>query len=32
MRATLVKLSGRQMKSGVQFPEPALLAGLWVAF
>ena len=32
LRATLVQLSSRQMKSGVQFPEPALLAGLWVAF
>jgi IS4 transposase len=29
-RALLVKLSGRQMKRGVAFTHPALLAGLWV--
>jgi hypothetical protein len=29
-RALLVRLSGRQMKRGVAFTLPALLAGLWV--
>jgi hypothetical protein len=29
-RALLVRLSGRQMRWGVAFTEPALLAGLWV--
>ena len=30
VRRLLVRLSGRQMKWGVEFTEPALLAGLWV--
>ena len=30
LRSLLVRLSGRQMKRGVAFTEPALLAGLWV--
>jgi hypothetical protein len=30
LRSLLVRLSGRQMKWGVAFTEPALLAGLWV--
>jgi hypothetical protein len=30
LRAALVRLSGRQMKRGRAFTEPALLAGLWV--
>jgi hypothetical protein len=30
LRSLLVRLSGRQMKWGVPFTEPALLAGLWV--
>jgi hypothetical protein len=30
LRALLVRLSGRQMKRGVPFTQPALLAGLWV--
>jgi hypothetical protein len=30
LRALLVRLSGRQMKYGVPFTLPALLAGLWV--
>ena len=30
LRALLVRLSGRQMKHGVSFTLPALLAGLWV--
>ena len=30
LRAFLIKLSGRQMKWGVEFTNPALLAGLWV--
>ena len=29
-RALLIRLSGRQMKQGVSFTLPALLAGLWV--
>ena len=29
-RRLLVRLSGRQMKSGVEYTMPALLAGLWV--
>jgi hypothetical protein len=29
-RRLLVRLSGRQMKWGVEFTEPALLSGLWV--
>lgn len=29
-RGFLIKLSGRQMKRGVAFTHPALLAGLWV--
>lgn len=29
-RRTLVRLSGRQMKRGVPFTEPALLAGAWI--
>lgn len=29
VRRLLVRLSGRQMKRGVEFTEPALLAGLW---
>ena len=31
-RAFLIKLSGRQMKWGKPFTNPALLAGLWVYF
>lgn len=30
LRTFLIKLSGRQMKWGVAFTNPALLAGLWV--
>lgn len=30
LRGLLVRLSGRQMKRGVAFTQPALLAGLWV--
>jgi hypothetical protein len=30
LRAFLVRLSGRQMRRGKPFTEPALLAGLWV--
>jgi hypothetical protein len=30
LRAILVRLSGRQMKWGTAYTEPALLAGLWV--
>jgi hypothetical protein len=30
LRRLLVRLSGRQMGLGVEFTEPALLAGLWV--
>jgi len=30
LRTFLIKLSGRQMKCGVEFTNPALLAGLWV--
>jgi hypothetical protein len=30
LRSLLVRLSGRQMKWGVAYTEPALLAGLWV--
>jgi hypothetical protein len=30
VREVLVRLSGRQMKWGKQYTEPALLAGLWV--
>jgi hypothetical protein len=30
LRQLLVRLSGRQMAYGVEFTEPALLAGLWV--
>lgn len=30
LRAVLIRLSGRQMKWGVEYTEPALLAGLWV--
>lgn len=30
LRGLLVRLSGRQMKYGATFTEPALLAGLWV--
>lgn len=30
LRALLIRLSGRQMKYGEEFTEPALLAGLWV--
>jgi hypothetical protein len=30
MRRMLVRLSGRQMKWGVEFTEPALLSGLWI--
>jgi hypothetical protein len=30
LRTFLIKLSGRQMKWGVEFTNPALLAGLWV--
>ena len=30
MRQLLVRLSGRQMKRGCEFTEPALLSGLWV--
>lgn len=29
-RSILIRLSGRQMKRGIEFTEPALLAGLWV--
>ncbi|MDO9214793.1 MAG: hypothetical protein Q7U23_13315, partial [Methylococcales bacterium] len=29
LRTFLIKLSGRQMKWGVEFTNPALLAGLW---
>jgi len=30
LRQLLIRLSGRQMKYGVDYTEPALLAGLWV--
>jgi hypothetical protein len=30
LRRVLIRLSGRQMKYGVEYTEPALLAGLWV--
>jgi hypothetical protein len=30
LRSLLVRLSGRQMKWGKEFTEPALLAGMWV--
>jgi len=30
LRTFLIKLSGPQMKWGVEFTNPALLAGLWV--
>jgi hypothetical protein len=30
LRSLLVRLSGRRMKWGVAYTEPALLAGLWV--
>ena len=30
LRSFLIKLSGRQMKWGKAFTNPALLAGLWV--
>ena len=30
LRRVLIQLSGRQMKRGKPFTEPALLAGLWV--
>lgn len=30
LRTLLIRLSGRQMKYGTDFTEPALLAGLWV--
>jgi hypothetical protein len=30
LRSLLVRLSGRQMKQGKEFTEPALLAGMWV--
>ena len=30
LRTFLIKLSGRQMKWGVEFTNPVLLAGLWV--
>jgi len=30
LRTFLIKLSGRQMKWGMEFTNPALLAGLWV--
>jgi len=30
LRTLLIRLSGRQMKYGTDFSEPALLAGLWV--
>ena len=30
LRKVLVRLSGRQMRRGKEFTEPALLAGLWV--
>jgi hypothetical protein len=30
LRSLLVRLSGRQMKRGKEFTEPALLAGMWV--
>ena len=29
LRAVLIRLSSRQMKHGVEYTEPALLAGLW---
>src|SRR6266542_782106 len=30
LRSLLIRLSGRQMKRGKEFTEPALLAGMWV--
>jgi hypothetical protein len=30
LRRVLIRLSGRQMKYGVEYTEPALLAGFWV--
>ena len=30
LRTLLIRLSGRQMKHGTEFTEPALLAGMWV--
>lgn len=30
LRTLLIRLSGRQMKRGTEFTEPALLAGMWV--
>src|SRR4029078_13657676 len=30
LRRVLIRLSGRQMKYGQDYTEPALLAGLWV--
>ena len=30
LRSLLIRLSGRQMKRGQEFTEPALLAGMWV--
>jgi hypothetical protein len=30
LRRLLIRLSGRQMKRGIEFTEPALLEGLWV--
>jgi hypothetical protein len=30
LRRVLIRLSGRQMSHGVEYTEPALLAGLWV--
>jgi hypothetical protein len=30
LRRVLIRLSGRQLKYGVEYTEPALLAGLWV--
>jgi hypothetical protein len=30
LRRLLIRLSGRQMKRGIAFTEPALLEGLWV--
>ena len=30
LRDLLIRLSGRQMKRGTEFTEPALLAGMWV--
>lgn len=30
LRSLLIRLSGRQMKKGREFTEPALLAGMWV--